>query len=145
MYRHTQTGYLMLAFCAVAFALLMVLLPIGSPGVTGLWLALVILGLTGFLFGSLTTEVGPVQVRLWFGPGLIRKSFALAEVASCSVVRNPWYYGWGIRRIPGGWLYNVSGAGAVELRLQSGGLARIGSDEPEALQRAILSFKATAN
>jgi hypothetical protein len=141
MYRHTQTGYLMLLACAVAFVFLLVLLPIRSPGPVGVWLPLVVLGLVAFVFGSLTTEVGPQQIRIWFGPGLIRRSFALPDVASCTVVQNPWYYGWGIRKIPNGWLYNVSGSGGVELRLRNGGVARIGSDEPEALLRALLAFK----
>jgi hypothetical protein len=53
------------------------------------------------------------------------------------VVRNRWYYGWGIRITPRGWLYNVSGLDAVELALKNGKCVRIGSDEPHALARAI--------
>jgi hypothetical protein len=52
-------------------------------------------------------------------------------------VTNPWWYGWGIRLIPGGWMWNITGNQAVELKLKSGRLLRIGTDEPEALETAI--------
>ena len=45
--------------------------------------------------------------------------------------------GWGIRLIPNGWLWNVSGLGAVELSLVNGQRFRIGTDEPEQLATAI--------
>jgi hypothetical protein len=34
-------------------------------------------------------------------------------------------------------LYNVSGTGAVEIKLRSGQRFRVGSDEPEALAQAL--------
>ena len=48
-------------------------------------------------------------------------------------VTTHWIYGWGIRWIPGGWLWNVSGLDGVELALVSGRRFRIGTDEPEQL------------
>jgi hypothetical protein len=70
---------------------------------------------------------------------MIRRTIALADIQSVRTVRNPWYYGWGLRLIPGGWMWNVSGLDAVELKLRSGKLFRIGTDEPELLRSAILS------
>ena len=52
-------------------------------------------------------------------------------------MRNPWYVGWGIRLGPGYWLWNVSGLSAVELVLADDRRFRVGTDEPEALSRAI--------
>ncbi|MDY7014940.1 MAG: hypothetical protein SVX43_15355 [Cyanobacteriota bacterium] len=52
-------------------------------------------------------------------------------------VKNPWYYGWGIRLTPRGWLFNVSGLDAVEISLNSGRHFRIGTDRPRELERAI--------
>jgi hypothetical protein len=52
-------------------------------------------------------------------------------------VRNPWYYGWGVRLTPHGILYNVSGLNAVELLLDDGRRVRVGTDEPDALVRAL--------
>jgi hypothetical protein len=45
--------------------------------------------------------------------------------------------GWGIRRGPGFRLDNVSGLDAVELRLKSGEVRRIGTDDPLALAAAL--------
>jgi hypothetical protein len=72
-----------------------------------------------------------------FGIGLIRKRIDLAKVRAFRSVRNPWYWGWGIRLYPGGWLYNVSGLDAVELALDDGTELRVGTDEPERLVDAL--------
>ncbi len=50
---------------------------------------------------------------------------------------NRWYYGWGIRLTPHGRLYNLSGLEAVEVQLNTGKKFRIGTDEPDALVRAL--------
>ena len=72
-----------------------------------------------------------------FGPGLIHKRFKLNEIESCKVVKNHWYNGWGIRLIPHGILYNVSGFYAVEIKLRTGKQYRIGTDVPQELEVAI--------
>jgi hypothetical protein len=76
-------------------------------------------------------------VSLRFGIGVIRKKFPVTGIETAGVVRNPWYYGWGIRKTPEGWLYNVSGLLAVELRMKSGEKYRIGTDDPLGLLNAI--------
>ena len=45
-------------------------------------------------------------------------------------MRNEWYYGWGVRLTPYGWMFNVSGLDAVELTFESGKRFRIGTDRP---------------
>ncbi len=52
-------------------------------------------------------------------------------------MKNPWYYGWGIRLTPHGWLYNVSGSYAVEIKTKTGKKYRIGTDVPNELEKAI--------
>ncbi len=89
------------------------------------------------LFASLTVEINAEHLRIRFGIGLIRKRFPLAQIDTCRPVKNAWIYGWGIRLTPHGWLYNVSGLEAVELKMKSGKTCRIGTDEPEALTAAI--------
>lgn len=90
-----------------------------------------------YLFGSLTVAVDSQDVRFWFGPGLIRKRFPVDRILEAKPVRNPWWFGWGIRVIPGGWLYNVSGLDAVQLVMGDGRKVRIGTDEPDRLMAAI--------
>jgi hypothetical protein len=86
---------------------------------------------------SLTTVVSDDAVRVWFGIGLISRRIALDRITSARPVGNNWIFGWGVRWIPGGWLWNVSGLDAVELSLVSGRRFRIGTDEPEELAAAI--------
>jgi hypothetical protein len=90
-----------------------------------------------FLFSSLTVEVDETELRLSFGPGVIRKTFLVGEIRDGRIVTNPWYYGWGIHMTPHGWLFNVAGFEAVELTFDSGRKVRIGSDEPNRLLAAI--------
>jgi hypothetical protein len=91
------------------------------------------------LFYSLTVEITSSKMTVSFGPGFIKKIFKLDEIKSAKAVRNSWWYGWGIRLTPHGWMYNVSGLDAVELELRGGKKFRIGTDEPEKLVNAIRS------
>jgi len=93
----------------------------------------------GLLFHSLTVQVSRDEILLTFGIGLIRKRFVVADIQSCAAVRNRWYYGWGVKLTPHGWLYNVSGFDAVEIELRNGRKYRIGTDEPAELLAAIQS------
>lgn len=140
MYRHTQVGTLILGLLIGTGVIVLWQLP-RSASPSPVWLVLLGLLVVGVLFGSLTTEVDHEHFRFWFGPGLIRRTFPLARISACRTVTNPWWYGWGIRRTPYGWLYNVAGLQAVEIELQDGRLLRIGTDEPEELCRWIRTRK----
>lgn len=134
-YRHTQIGWVTLAVVVGIFAILAV--DLHGRGIPAPWLPAGILGLVLLLFGTLTVDVDRERVRAVFGVGLIRKTVPLADVAAFQPVRNPWIAGWGIRAIRGGMLWNVSGLDAVELVLRDGRFFRIGTDEPDALVRAL--------
>lgn len=132
-YKHTQIGWLMLA-AFIGIALLFQVLPGPHPSrAVNVSVVTCVLLVVAILMGALTVEVDDAAIRLRFGIGLVRKSFRLDEIAACQAVRNKWWWGWGIRLIPGGWLYNVSGLDAVELVLKNGKIFRIGTDEPQVL------------
>lgn len=133
-YRHTQIGWVMLAVVAFAAALFAAQTGLRRPGS---WIPFAILGLMLLLFGTLRVEVGRDAIRGAFGVGLIRRTVSTRDVAAWQPVRTPWYVGWGIRLIRGGVLWNVSGFDGVELVLRTGRRFRIGTDEPEALSRAL--------
>ena len=138
-YRRTQLGRV-IAACSLPGLVPVVVLVyyIRTPAVN--WVAAAIVGflvLVLLLFGSLTVEISGGHVRIRFGIGLIRNRWPLDGIEGCRPVRNTWLYGWGIRKIPGAWLYNVSGLDAVELKLKSGKTVRIGTDEPQALSAAL--------
>ena len=135
-YKHTQIGWVVLMAC-VGMMIFFELLS-RSPAREAFFPALALLSLSILtLLGTLTVEVDNITIRIRFGIGLVRKNFSLADVVSCRPVRNRWWWGWGIRLIPGGWLYNVSGLGAVELVMKNGKKFRIGTDEPQALNEFI--------
>jgi hypothetical protein len=135
-YHHTQYGIILPTILVVGLGVLATGLASGGPNAP-LILVLAVLMVTAVLFASLTVSIADDLVKLAFGPGLVQKRVQLAEIASCAVVRNPWWYGWGIRLTPQGWLYNVAGRGAVEIKLKSGRQFRIGTDEPDLLCQAL--------
>lgn len=138
-YNHTQTGYfILLAFVAVSFLFGSILIQTGFH-VPVVILMLFILFLLAS-FGSLQVLVDEQYVRIKFGYGIFRKEFLLQDIASAKTVKNHWYYGWGIRGWlwPRMWIYNVSGFDAVEITMKRGAIYRIGTDEPEKLEQAIL-------
>lgn len=90
-------------------------------------------------FGSLNVRVDSKAVTLSFGVGLISRTIPLDRIEAVEEVRNRWWYGWGIRLTPRGWLWNVSGLDAVELRYRGGGVFRIGTDDPAGLRAALES------
>jgi len=141
-YRHTQVGYLTIGLFGLAL-LALAISAVASSAPPGILVGLGILAVCIVLFPSLTTEVQEGRVRCYFGFGLIRRTISLEEVVTSSIVRNHWFFGWGIRWIPGGSLWNVSGLSAVELKLQSGRVFRIGTDDPEGLHHAIVSARAS--
>jgi hypothetical protein len=136
LYRHTQPGWVIGGVAAALPLVFLVFMPREETAVVLVPVA-VVSALVLVLFGVLTVEVDREAARLRFGIGLVRKTIPLARVRSWRPVRNPWYVGWGIRLGPGWTLWNVSGLSAVELVLADGRRFRIGTDEPEALSRAI--------
>ncbi len=137
IYEHTQAGWLIrVVFCLIVLGM-----------VAGWWLdptrPVVALALAGvmavvlLLFHSLTVSVDREHLRLRMGIGLIRFRFALADIEHARRVRNHWSFGWGIRRLPGGWLFNVSGWDAVEVAMAAGDTHRVGTDDPDGLLRAL--------
>ena len=95
-------------------------------------------GLMGFLFSSLTIEAREGKLGWWFAFRFWRREIAMSDVQSIAVRQVPWWYGWGIRRIARGWLYNVSGREAVELTLKDGRrILLLGTDRPLQLAAAL--------
>ena len=135
-YKHTQIGYFLLILYGA------VVLLIGSINIMAAFHPLALIGLIIVLvvlgtFSRLTVTVDDQMIRIQFGLRIIRKTFRLNEITACRAVKNPWYYGWGIRFTPRGWLFNVSGFSAIELQMKSGKRYRIGTDDPDNLASAL--------
>ena len=139
-YRRTQTGPMMLVISAIGLVgavWLGVTQPLDNVANVLLELTFVVLVIVGLVAARLTVTVDARSVSTWFGWGWPRRTIALAEIVSAQRVSNSWWYGWGVRKVPGGWMFNTAGYGAVELRFASGAVFRIGTDEPDALLAAI--------
>ena len=88
---------------AIVAAMAAIGIILANTGVNWIAIAvLIVLAVALVLFPSLTVAIREEELLVQFGPGVIRKRFKLNEIESCQVVRNHWYYGWGIRLTPHG-------------------------------------------
>jgi hypothetical protein len=137
MYKHTQVGWYILFLAIPAILILGFISAVGQspfPVIIGIVLMALLV-----LFSTLTVIANDTVLRFYFGPGIVGRKFAYSDIESITQVRNHWLMGWGIRWFGHGWLYNVSGLDAIELKLKSGKWVRIGTDEPERLLAAVRS------
>ncbi len=97
------------------------------------------------LFHSLTVEEDNDSLTVKFGIGLISKRISFKQIQLCETVTMPWWRGLGIKKIPGGWMYNIAGRDAVELTMNNGDKFLIGTNEPEVLTSMIRNRIITAS
>ena len=146
-YKHTQIGYLMIVVTLVVlvlFAWIQITARAEPPSydsganfaITAI-MALILFILASFSTLAVTLDDNYLQIK--FGYGIFRKKFSLGEITSAKIVKNHWYYGWGIKLWlwPKMWIYNVSGFDAVEIIMRNGRIYRIGTDVPSELETAI--------
>ena len=137
-YQHTQRSKILL--CVIIVVLLFMLFLMYRFGFNWINAVVFIIIIVAFyIFNSLVVKVNSEKIYIAFGSGLIHKTIPFTRIKSVEKVRNKWFYGFGIRLIPGGQMYNVAGLDAVELKLTNGKNFRIGTDEPDKLLEAISS------
>ncbi|MFA5917502.1 MAG: hypothetical protein WC850_04715 [Candidatus Gracilibacteria bacterium] len=147
-YKHTQISYLMIVVTLATlslFARTYITASAEPPStnsgtnfaITAI-MALILFILASFV--SLQVIIDEKYLRIKFGYGIYQKKFSLNDIKSAKIVKNHWYYGWGIRvwLWPKMWIYNVSGFDAVEIKLKNGKTYRIGTNEPKKLEQTIL-------
>jgi len=135
-YKHVQFGTLTVSLLVAAIVLLALLGFIVEWHTITIGVLLTLLVCVA-LFYSLTVEISNNHLGIHFGVGIVKKRFEIKDIEKAYPVRNRWYYGWGIRLIPHGWLYNVSGLDAIEIVMSSGKRYRIGTDQPNELAQAV--------
>lgn len=133
-YRHRQpAGRWLLALWVLALTVAVA----AAVAEAGFGLLPVVVLAFAFLFRCLTVTVEDGAVRVRFGSGWPARTISLGDVVDQRRVRNRWWYGFGIRLTPHGWLWNLDGLDAVELELVGGRCFRIGTDDPVGLLEAI--------
>jgi len=135
-YKHTQIGTVLLISFGVVILILLVSM-FATKQIFPLTLISGVLLIIAVVFSSLSIEVLDDLLCWRFGIGVFRKSIRLVDIQAVEIVKNPWWYGFGIHLTPRGWLYNVSGLRGVEITLKNGKHFRLGTDEPECLAQAI--------
>lgn len=137
-YSHRQTGWIQIWGCIVAI-IIIAITSVFVPEILYLFIiATLALGAGLLIFSTLTVMVTEREIRLFFGPvPVIKRRIPYDTIARFSRVKNPWYYGWGIRWVPRGILYNIAGFDAIEIILHSGRRILIGTDDPEYLTEAL--------
>ena len=138
-YKNTQFGALTIIILLLVGLLIapitLSLLDEGRLLVVLIMIALYLLVLA--LFYALTVQISDGKLKFWFGIGLISKTYSLNEIQSNQEVKDPWYYFWGVKSIPGGWLYAIAPGNALELVLKNGKIVHLGTNQPKELKKAI--------
>ena len=140
MYKHTQIGYLII-YTTLAVILLYTYIILKAGFILSMVIIMAIIVILVASFSTLTVTINQNQLKIKFGYGIYKKTFNLNEIKEVKKVKNYWYYGWGIRYWPGTWIFNISGFDAVEITLKNNQKYRIGTDEPDILEREILKKK----
>lgn len=146
MYSHTQRSAAARLILALAAVIPIGLLVSGALAAAPVGARLTVVAasaimlLSGFAFSSLTISIRDGQLSWWFGPGIVKKTIPLSTIVSAEPTRTSVLNGWGIHLTTRGWLYNVAGRDAVLITQEDGKQVLLGTDEPDALARAILAW-----
>ncbi len=93
------------------------------------------------LLYKLRIKVDDKGIRIIYGIGLIRFTINPEKINYVKETKTSLLYGWGIRFIPGGMLYNIQGTKSVELSYfkneTKSKIVRIGSADCQNLMKAI--------
>lgn len=142
-YRHRQFGWLLALGTLIPVVILLCLLP-RATGRAATLLPMVLLPvviaisvLVVLLFGALEVSVTRDRLAWRFGIGLVKGSVSLDSIERVKTTRTPASKGWGIRRLPNGWRYNVGGFDAIEIQQKSGQILQIGTNQPANLRLAV--------
>ncbi|GGI77992.1 hypothetical protein GCM10009332_14240 [Shewanella gelidii] len=138
-YKNTQLAKAMLAIIGIV-SLLLLLASFSKPNEPTGYI-FILFAIIAILFSSLTISVENGKILWFFGPRFWNKSLEISQIESARVIETKWYNGLGIRLISTGWLYNVSGLTAVELKLKDGTIISLGTDDADNLVQAINAAK----
>ena len=137
-YNHTQVGKFII-YVTIALGIYLLFIWVLSEFKGRIFILTIALMVFVSSFSSLNVRIDKKYLQIKFGYGIFKKRYLLKDIASAKIVRNHWYFGYGIRYwVPSRmWIFNVSGLDAVEIKMKNGKIRRIGTDEPKKLERAI--------
>ncbi|QOL25076.1 hypothetical protein LP316_12295 [Thalassotalea sp. LPB0316] len=133
-YRHKQQGTALLIVLALCGIFLIVAT---HEHIVVMNLSLALLIIIATLFSSLTIYLTHDKIGWHFGLKFWHKTIPLSDITSARLITTKWYYGLGIRLVPSGWLYIVSGNHAIELTRLSGEKITIGTNDGKHLLKQL--------
>lgn len=137
-YEHKQKApmYLLLVVFAGAMVIAAVVIPESVVKIS-LFSAAGVMTTLAVCFHHLTVRDEDDCLLVSFGPlPLFRRRIEYADIDSLSPVRSTWLDGWGIHMsASGGWVWNIWGFDAVDIRFKQGGKLRLGTDDQDELLR----------
>lgn len=140
-YKFTQFGtaiFSVFLSLIIIFTVIAFITGTDNPAFIAFMIVSVVLFICLLVFYNLTIYIDRQTLSFRMGIGLIKKKYRLSDIASCKPVKNNPFYGIGVRLIPNGRLYNVSGLYAIELRFKhTGRVVRIGTNRPEEISRIV--------
>ena len=143
-YQRTQWGWIALPILVVVIAVMLLTVVVADELAEVFWWSIAFIAAICLVvghFSRLTVTVDDDAVTVAFG--LINRphrTIPFDDVVEVQKVRNKWWYGYGVRWIPDGLMYNVQGNDAVELTYPTGKKFRIGTDDVDGLY-AVLAQK----
>ena len=137
-YEHTQYGMLMLILIVVIGGLY----AFSNAGISASGAVVSFVVPVLVLMCRLRTAVDQRSVSWSFTFGFPAGHIAVADIESAAAIRTNVLEGWGIHwTFFHGWLWNVSGFQAVEIRYGGGKRLTLGTDDPQGLVDAIERFR----
>jgi hypothetical protein len=139
---YTQFGKFSVIVLLPIFIFCLVVLLVNGFNDPAMSITLSFVALTFFIclliFYKLTISINDTHLSFKLGIGLVSRKYPFSDIKTCKPVRNSLFYGVGIRLLPDGWLYNVSGCYAIELTFKNRkSRVRIGTDQPEEIASVI--------
>jgi len=144
-YVHRQRSRWMIAFgLAILAALFVRSAFIGPVSFAAMALLLLVVAIT-LIFSVLSTRVDANGVSWAFTLGSPGGTVPLADIADVQITTTNFWEGFGIHwTLWHGWLWNVSGYGAVMIHKRSGAVVTIGTDDPQGFYVAIVGLRSGA-
>ncbi len=148
IYRKSQVGWILIVIMPLV-CIFMALSYVYELGSNPLPFSAMIILIAVFLFimlifFNLTIFIQDRTIHAKYGIGLIHIKIRVDELHEASIVKTPWWYGWGIRVTPQGMLYNIYGKQAVKIKYTGKGKTKtvmLGSAEPEKLLEKVNQLK----
>jgi hypothetical protein len=140
IYTHVQRGWLMpsaLFGSAVFSGVLLFVVSREEYVPSFVWIIPALIFACGCVFSALHVRVDETSVVVSWGLGWPRARFRWSKIEAVEACEHAWWYGYGLRWTPRGWLWNMQGPHAARLKLRSGKCFHIGTDDPEGLLEAL--------